>query len=134
MPRENSEIVLQQIEAANRRDIDAVAALVSPEVEWEDAVFFSEPVRVYRGRAEFREWVNRVLEPWKSLHLEAEEITEAGDDRVLVGTLITARGKGSGVETRIRVWVVIWIANGKITRRRVFLDRDDALEAAGLRA
>jgi hypothetical protein len=70
--------------------------------------------------------------PGKSLQLEVEEITEAADARVLSGALATARGKGSGVETRLRFWYVAWFANGKVTRRRVFRDRAEALEAAGL--
>jgi hypothetical protein len=37
--RENVEIALQQVEALNRPDVDAFVALVSPDVEWEDAVF-----------------------------------------------------------------------------------------------
>jgi hypothetical protein len=31
-------------------------------------MFWSEPTRIYRGRAELREWLDRVLEPWESLH------------------------------------------------------------------
>ena len=117
MSRENLEIVLRQLEALNRRDIDAFVALVSPEVAWEDDMFGSEPSRIYRGRAEVREWLNRVLEPWESLHGEVEEITEAADQRVFAGGLLTARGKGSGVETQIRGWFVFWITDGKVTRR-----------------
>jgi ketosteroid isomerase-like protein len=105
MSQENVETVRQGIDAFNRRDVDAFLALVSPDVEWEDSVFWSEPARTYRGKAELREWFNRVvLEPWESLHVEVEEITEAADDRVLVGALLTTRGKGSGVETQIRGW------------------------------
>jgi hypothetical protein len=37
------------------------------------------------------------------------------------------------VETQVHGWSVLWIANGKITRRQVFLDRNAALEAAGSR-
>jgi ketosteroid isomerase-like protein len=72
-------------------------------------------------------------ETWESLLLEVDEITEIGDDRVLVCGQLTTRGKASGVETTIRGCLVFWIANGKITRRQVFLDRDEALEAVGLR-
>jgi ketosteroid isomerase-like protein len=133
MSEENVEVVLQQIEAGNRRDVDAFVALVSPDVEWEDSVFWSESARVYRGRAELREWFNRVMEPWESLRVEVEEISEVGDDRVFVGGHLATRGKASGVDTKIRGWAVFWIAKGKITRRQVFLGRDDALEAAGLR-
>jgi ketosteroid isomerase-like protein len=130
--QENSEIALQQIEAFNRRDVDAVVARVSADVEWEDPMFRSQGARVYRGRAELREWVNEVLEPWESLHVAVEEITEATEDRVFLSALLTARGKASGVETKLRGWFVVWFANGTITRRRVFRDRDEALEAAGL--
>jgi ketosteroid isomerase-like protein len=133
MSQENVEVALQLIEVSNRRDVDAFVALVSPDVEWDDPTFWSEPSQTYRGRAEVRAWFNRVVEPWESLHFEVEEITEAADDRVLAGTLLTTRGKGSGAETQIRLWYVVWVANGKITRRQVFRGRDEALEAAGLR-
>jgi ketosteroid isomerase-like protein len=135
MSEENVETVLQLIDAANRRDVDSLVALASPDVEWHDTGFWSEPAQVYRGRAELREWFNRVaIEPWESLHLEADEITEAADGRVFGGVVLTARGKASGVEApAIRFWFVVWITNGKITRRLTFLDRAEALEAAGLR-
>jgi ketosteroid isomerase-like protein len=133
MSQKNVEVVLQGIEALNRRDVDAFVALVSPDVEWEDSVFWSEHARIYTGEAELREWFDQViLEPWESVHFEVEEITEAADDRVFFGGLLTTRGKGSGVETQVRGWSVVWITNGKTTRRQVFLDRADALEAAGL--
>jgi ketosteroid isomerase-like protein len=133
MSQENVEIVFQGRDAMNRQDADAFVALASPDIEWEDAAFWSESTRMYRGKAELREWFARVVvEPWESVHFEVDEITEAADDRVLVGGLLTTRGKGSDVETQTRGWNIIWITNGKVTRRRVFLDRDEALEAAGL--
>ena len=133
MSRENVEAVLEQIDALNRRDADAFVERTSPDIEWEDSVFWSEHARIYRGEAELREWFNQaVLEPWGSLHLEVEEITEAGDDRVFVGGRLTTRGKGSGVETQVRGWSVVWLTNGKISSPEVFLDRAEALEAAGL--
>ncbi len=72
------------------------------------------------------------METWESLHVEVEEITEASDDRVFVGTLGKARGRSSGVPTELRIWQVFWFADGKISRRKAFLRRADALEAAGL--
>lgn len=132
MSQENVEVVLRHAEALERRDIDALVALVSFDVEWEDAVFWSEPTHVYRGEAALRAWFQRVVEPWESIGIEIEEITESGDDRVLLGGVLTARGKASGVETQIRGWFVLWVTNAKITRRQAFRDRDQALQAAGL--
>jgi hypothetical protein len=74
--------------------------------------------------------LNRTL--GANFHVELTEIAEAADDRFLVGSVLTARGKGSGVETVHRSWRVVWMADGKATRRQVFLERSDALEAAGL--
>ena len=85
MSQKNSEIALQQIDALNRGDVDAFVDLVSPDVEWEDAMFWSEPMRIHRGKTELGEWLNQVLEPWESFHIEVEEIREAADDRVSLG-------------------------------------------------
>jgi ketosteroid isomerase-like protein len=65
-------------------------------------------------------------------HLELEEILELGDDRVFTETVLTGRGKGSGAPVEPRFWLVLWFAEGKISRRQVSWTRDGALEAAGL--
>jgi ketosteroid isomerase-like protein len=131
---QNIQVVRKGVEAFNRRDVDGVVATASPNVEWEDSMFWSGVARTYRGREGLREWVNQVLEPWESIHVELEEITEAPNDRVFYGLFLTARGKGSGIEPPgQRFWTVVWLANGKVTRRQVFLERAEALEAAGLR-
>jgi ketosteroid isomerase-like protein len=133
MSQENVEIVRQVVEAINRRDADAFVATVSPDVEWEDAVFWTEGLRTFRGREGVRDWLNQILEPWKSVHLEAEEVTDVSDGAFVVRFRFTALGKESGVETQLRFWALCWVADGRITRREVFRERADALEAAGLR-
>ena len=39
------------------------------------------------------------------------------------------------VETEARAWNAVWVVDGKIARRQLFRieDKDDALEAAGIR-
>ena len=133
MPQHNEGIIAQGADAWTRQDAEAFVATVSPDVEWEDAMFWSEPRRIYRGRQELQEWfVRAIVEPWESIHMEVEEIIDAGEDRVIAGGLLTARGRGSGVETRTHGWSVFWFESGLITRRRVFLERAEALEAVGL--
>jgi ketosteroid isomerase-like protein len=132
MSEKNVQVALQQIDAFNRRDVDGAVACASPEVEWEDSMFWTEQVRIYRGRAELREWIEKVLEPWESIRVEADELAEASDGRVFARVSITGRGKISGAVAEQAAWTVLWFANGLCTRRRVFRDRDEALEAAGL--
>jgi ketosteroid isomerase-like protein len=133
MSQEIMELVARQVDVFNRRDAEAFVATLSPDVEWEDAMFWSEPRRIYRGRHACQEWfVRAVVEPWESINVEVEEIIDAGEDRVVAGALLTARGRGSGAETRVHGWTVVWLEGGLISRRRIFLERAEALEAAGL--
>ncbi len=132
MPQEQIEIAVRQVDAVNRRDAEAFIATVSPDVEWEDPLYWSDLPRTYRGRAEVRQWFDEaVVEPWESLQCGFEEVAEAADDRFLFGGLLTACGR-AGVETQLHFWSVTWIADGRVTRRRVFRERAEALEAAGL--
>jgi ketosteroid isomerase-like protein len=132
MSQENAEIVQRQLDAFNRRDVEGAVAFASPDVEWEDSMFWTEHVRIHRGRAELREWIERVLDPWESIRVEADELAETSDGRVFARLSLTGRGKASGVVTEQHAWTVLWFANGMCTRRRVFRDREAALEAAGL--
>jgi ketosteroid isomerase-like protein len=133
MSEQNVALVYRVLDAFNRRDVDAFAALLSPDVVWEENPELPGLREVYRGRAEVREWIEEVLEVVESLHAELEELTELADDRVFTEVVLTGRGKGSGVPVELRFWMVVWFAEGKIARRQVSWTRDDALEAAGLR-
>ena len=132
MSEENVENLRRAVEAYNGGDAEAFVALARPDVEWEDAVFWSEGTKVYRGREELRDWFAQVREPWESIQVAVEETLEAGDDRMVVGLGLTARGRSSGAETRQKVWQVNWFIEGLTAKRRVFRDRTEALEAAGL--
>jgi len=132
MSDEHVEAIRRVVNATNHRDPDAFVAALSADVEWEDTLFWTERGRTYRGAAEVREWLDQVWEPWEALRMEAQEITSAGDDRVVVGFELTARGKESGAETHGQFWTVCEIADGKVRTRRTFRDRAEAFEAAGL--
>jgi ketosteroid isomerase-like protein len=131
MSAENVEIVRKAIDAFDRGDLDAWLGFLSPEVVWESLPLpgFRD---VYRGRAGAREWRELLLEVFKEAHLEIEEITALSDDRVLIVSRVTGRGRGSGVPVERPSCEVSWLADGLITRRQVFWTRDEALEAAGL--
>ena len=131
MSDENVEVVRRAIDAVNRGDLDAWLGFLSPEVAWESLplVGFRD---VYRGRAEAREWLEQLLEVSEEAHVEIEEITALSDDRVLIVSRVTGRGRASGVPVERLSWEVSWLADGLITRRQVFWTRDEALEAAGL--
>jgi ketosteroid isomerase-like protein len=134
MSKENIDAILKAVEALNRRDADAFVAGVSPDVEWETNPEMVGLGGIYRGRAGVRDFFEHLfgLETWESIHVEVEEITELSDDRVLVGLLAKARGRGSGALTELHLWQVFCFAEGLITRRQAFWTRQEAFEAAGL--
>jgi len=134
MSEENLQVVRAAIDAVNKGDPDAFLACLDPEVVWDDTEGWAGLRGVYRGPAEVRDWFQAALvDPWDSLHIAAEEITEASDgQRVSVAGSVRARGRTSGAEADIRVWQVLWMRGGKITRRQLYWTRDEAAEAAGL--
>jgi ketosteroid isomerase-like protein len=131
MSQENVELVWALTDAANRIDIDAVIALLSPDVVWEETAALPGLREIYRGRDEVRAWAEEILELFDSPHNALDRVTELSGDRVFTENALTARGKGSGVPTKLRYWAVYWIREGKISRRQIFWNRDEALEAAG---
>src|SRR5690349_2793078 len=134
MPQKDVDAVLRAVDALNARDADAFVACVSPDVEWETNPEMVGLGGTYRGRAGVRDFFEQLfgLETWESIHVEVEEITEASDDRALVGMRAKTRGRGSGAETEIDLWQVFWFTEGLIARRKAFWARQDALESAGL--
>jgi ketosteroid isomerase-like protein len=131
MSEENVELVRKSIDAVNRGDLDAWMSFLSPDVVWE-----SQTIRgvtpVFRGRAEARAWLEQFRELFEEIHLEIEQITALGDERVLSGYTEIGRGAGSGAPTEQKVWSILWVAEGLIKRRQSFPTREKALEAAGL--
>ena len=132
MSQENVRIARKSIETLSEGDIDAFVALLHPDVEWDDSNGFPDVRGIYRGRAQVRSWWERFWEAWESFHPEFEEVTEGADGRVVLQVLGTARGRASGAEAGLRGWFVVQVADGMITKRQLFWNRAEALEAAGL--
>ena len=87
---------------------------------------------VSRGLLGFAEGWRDWLEPWASYYIEAEDFIDAGDEVVSL-TRVRAQTTRDAVAVEHRPGAVWSLRDGKITRVRFFLERDEALEAAGLR-
>ena len=134
MSEENSALARKAIDAHNRGDFDALLAFLSPDVVWEALEGVPGIGELYRGRAGAREWIELMWEnAEEGVHIEIEQITDLGDDRVFIAVVLTARRRGSGVPFEYRTWQIVWFADGLITRRQVFWTRAEALKTAGLR-
>jgi ketosteroid isomerase-like protein len=130
MSQENVEIVREMLDAFNRGDYEASLAFLDEHVEWHDPPHVPG-AGVHRGPEEVRRWFLRWMGAWESYTAEAEELIDAGD-QVVVVHYERGRGKVSGAEVDQRFANLFDLRDGRIVSRRPFLDRTEAVEAAGL--
>jgi ketosteroid isomerase-like protein len=136
MSQENVESLHGAYELLNTRfvalksgDMDDLLAFFHPEVVIE-MVDAPDP-EIYHGHDGVRSWFNDAFGPWAAVHVEAEDIKEVGQWTVaLLHTSL--RGEASGVELELSTAALHQFRSGKIVRDRVYLDRDQALEAFDL--
>jgi ketosteroid isomerase-like protein len=133
MSQENVEVVRSMYasfgELAQGGDVASyVAAHYDRDCEYRPV----EETGAIRGHDALIRWTERWLEAWEEYVDEIEEIVDA--DEVIVGVVkVHARGRDSGMEISQRLFHVCEVRNGKVQRLREYLDRNRALEAAGLR-
>jgi ketosteroid isomerase-like protein len=116
-------------EAWNRGEIEAVVALVDPEIEWSPGEDAPEAGR-FTGRDGFTAFIASWSQSFDDFRLEPEEITVAGD-RAIVELRQSGRGRGSGVELDIRTVHVWTIRDGIAVEWEAYRNRDQALRAIG---
>jgi ketosteroid isomerase-like protein len=130
MSQENVEIYRRAVDATNRRDLDALLDDFDPEVEWHSALV-GLGAEVYRGEAGVRELFRDADENFTGMVVEFAEVRDLGD-RILALGRLRVRGHESGAEAEAPFNQLVDFKNGKIVRLRSFLDRQEALQAAGL--
>ena len=125
--------IQQTYAAANRRDYDAVLVGWAPDSEYRptrelrppdlDAVFYG-----HEGMHQlWRYW----RDAFEDIRWNPEEILDFGD-RILVTAQQTGHGSGSGVAVTQPVFQLFTLRAGLVQKQEDFLDRSEALEAAGL--
>jgi ketosteroid isomerase-like protein len=132
MSQENVELIGRQIDALNRRDLHAWLEGFDPDVEFTMPSEWPDH-QEGRGREAALASMQMALDVAEDVHIKVQDITELDSpDRLLVSTDVTARGAGSGVPLSFDRYDLITMRAGKVIRAEIFLDRDQALEAAGL--
>ena len=128
------ELVRRLYEPFAERDLDAMIALTTPDVEFFPQVTASmvkreEPYRGHEGLRTYFEDADRV---WRELEIIPHEFHDVGD-QVLVFGRVYGRGEGGYISDSPTAW--LWRFRGDlIAWGRVFTSRAEALEAAGLQA
>lgn len=130
MSQENVELTYRTYEAINRRDLDALLALMDDEVEAVPRVAAVEGS--YRGHDGIRRWWESLLVVFPDFTIEVVEVHDLGDL-----TLATLRNRGHGAGSDIpsdeTTWLVVRWQRRKCVWWRTYDTRVEAHEAAGFK-
>jgi ketosteroid isomerase-like protein len=130
MSQENVETVARAITAINARAIDAYLACCTEDVE------LSTPLAAvggeYLGPGGIRRFFTDIEDAGPDFRIEVDRMQAVGDSNVIVSMRTSATGRTSGIVNGTESTNVYDFVEGKISRIRIFLDRDAALKVVGL--
>jgi ketosteroid isomerase-like protein len=101
MSRKNLDLTLHMYEVFNRRDLDAMLALMHDEVEIESRLVAMEGA--YHGHEGVRRWWSNLLDGLPDYKGEIEELRDFGDI-----TLAKVRGRAHGAASNSPVVETFW--------------------------
>ena len=131
MSRENVEVVRAMWAAYACGDFQASLDAYSEDTVWDDTRYRPDGA-VHLGREAMVDLVRTWRGTWEDYKAEAEQLLDAGGDRVAAVLRETGVGKGGGVELTNRWGLVVTVRDGKIAHTTVYRTPEEALEAAGL--
>ncbi len=127
MSQENVEIVRSIFRGWAEGEVDGMLPFFREDIEYRPM----EERGAVHGHDALRRYFNRWMEPWDEFQVGPTEFEQSGDS-VFNGVEMKARGRRSGVETRMEYWQVWRFRDGKVTRWEEYQDRAEAREAVGL--
>jgi ketosteroid isomerase-like protein len=131
MSEENVKLVRRFIDAWSAHDRARMSELLDP-----DAVFHSAITNVvgetFHGRDQILGVFDRWDEEWSEIRWEIDEVIDVDESRVVTLHRVIATGRASGIETERELGGLIEIRDGRVVSQRIYLDRNEALAAAGL--
>jgi ketosteroid isomerase-like protein len=133
MSQENVEALKRGFAAVSRLDGESMLKELDPEIEFRPRfqVMLGGKAAVYWGHDGVREAFRDLYGALDWIKPEIQEVRDLGDRIVALGRL-SVRGKESGAEAESSAGWVVDLKNGKAVRVAEYLDRQEALEAAGL--
>jgi ketosteroid isomerase-like protein len=118
--------------AVRKGDLDAFfREYAHPEIEWVPLEGAPDAAVAY-GHEPVKARMMAMLDVMEEPQIEVEEIIDAGD-KVVIPIRISGRGRGSGIDVAANWFHVVTVRDEKAVRIEWYANRDEALEAAGLR-
>jgi len=131
MVQRKAEAIYRLMDAFNARDFDRFLDQCDPEVELYSQ--YAQVSGIYRGHAGLRRWHLGLIGTWEYIRLELEQLIEVDDDTFLGLVVLHGRGRMTGVVVHQGIAHLHTLRDAKVARIVTYNDREEALEAAGLR-
>jgi ketosteroid isomerase-like protein len=134
MSHENVQLVREGFSAGGRGDPLAAEGTFDRSIEWDmSGVAGWAEKRVYQGQEVF-EFLRAWADSWREWHFDLEEVRDGAGDNVFVAIHEWGIGLDSGASVDQHRYFAVTVRGGRMVRARMFSDRGDAIEAAGLSA
>ncbi len=126
------EVVRRFCERDDQTGLDSLLAILHPNIEWVPVE--SDPeYSVHRGHDDIRAWLTSWAESFPDLRWELDRILDTDSDLVVAFVRLAGRSDATGIDLETPAYTVVFQLRGeKIARIHEYLDRQEALEAAGL--
>jgi ketosteroid isomerase-like protein len=131
MSEENVEVVRAALEAFAAADVERFLEFMDPEIEFEPHLALVEG-NYRRGHDGVREFMADAFpRPEVSVRIDHRDFRDLGD-RVLASGTFYIQGGESGVDYEAPFAILATVREGRIVHLKDYVNRTDALEAAGL--
>jgi ketosteroid isomerase-like protein len=129
MLEEDVEIERRSFDVWNKWDVEALRRMYAEDAMVETGI--TGFGRTFKGEDPIGRWAAEMRETWAEVRWELDRIFEA-DDVVVSFYRGIGIGRESGVEVVRDLTGIYRLRDGLIVSERVYLNREEALEAAGL--
>ena len=133
MTSEAEAVIREFFDLGASDDFDGMREYLDPDAVWYGTRGGLDQDQVIRGPDAWIEYLHEVQAPWDRFEVEIEELLEAGD-MVVVFLRESGHARHADLDVQNELAVIIKVRHQKIVEARGYLDRNEALRAAGLSA
>jgi ketosteroid isomerase-like protein len=130
----NVAVVRAAYDAFNHEGRETMLSYLDPDIEWDESDLPARRPGIYRGHDGVTRVMNENATLWEDIRVAIDEILEGEGDRVIAFIRATGKGRHTGVDVELASAQVWTVRGGKAVHVRLYLDREEALRAAGLQA
>lgn len=132
MSEENVAVIRDAVEALRAEGLDAWAQFMADDIHYRAMEGAPDDRGPMHGRDAVRAYLQEWFDMFDGFKVEALELLDAGEDKVILVMRFAGRAKLSGIETDQTAAILYTIRDGKVARGKEFATREEAVEAAGM--